>query len=200
MNASPPDKRDEFLLHMYDAFWNNITRAENTAWTMIAVYGALIAGVGLAQTLLTPVGAAFVLIVFGDLASSFSASANLWFRRNLTMIGRLESQFLNQSDYGFLLPPKYKEPREFWTIENWTVLIFAYPLVSTVLSLTLLFPPIQNAQSTTAVASISASGVGLVLAAIVLGLAFTVYYARVQSRNYAKFLKETSSPNPGENS
>ncbi len=120
MNASPVDKRDEFLLHMYDAFWNNITRAENNAWTMIAVYGALIAGVGLAQTLLTPVGASFVLIVFGYLASSFSASANLWFRRNLTMIGRLESQFLNPSDYGFLLPSRYKDPRRFWTIENWT--------------------------------------------------------------------------------
>ncbi len=177
---------------MYDAFWNNITRAENNAWTMIAVYGALIAGVGLAQTLLTPVGASFVLIVFGYLASSFSASANLWFRRNLTMIGRLESQFLNPSDYGFLLPSRYKEPRRFWTIENWTVLIVAYPLVSTILSLVLLFPPIE----TKTVAPVSADGLALIFATIVIGLFFTAYFASVQSCNYSRFLEETSGPNP----
>ncbi|SRR6266566_1367828 len=192
MNPSAADKRDEFLLHMYDAFWNNITRAENTAWTIIAVYGALIAGVGLAQTLLTPVGASFVLIIFGDLASCFSASANLWFRRNLTMIGRLESQFLNQNDYGFLLPSDYKNPRKFWTIENWTVLIIAYPLVSTILSLILLFPPVQILVA----APVSATGLILIFGTIVGGLVFTVYFASVQSCNYTRFLEKTDGPNP----
>ncbi len=186
-------KRDEFLLHMYDAFWDNITRAENTTWTIIVVYGALIAGVGLAQTLLTPVGASFVLIVFGYLASCFSASSNLWFRRNLTMIGRLESQFLNRNDYGFLLPPGYKKPRKFWTLEYWTVLFFAYPFVSIVLSMILLFPPIQTPVP---VAPISYTGLVLIFTTVAAGLGFTAYFASVQRCNYARFLQDTNGPDP----
>jgi hypothetical protein len=182
---------------MYDAFWNNISRAENTTWTIIAVYGALIAGVGLAQTLLTPVGASFVLLVFGYLASCFSASSNLWFRRNLTMIGRLESQFLNQNDYGFLLPPGYKKPRKLWTLEYWTLLFVSYPLVSTILSLILLFPPLQTP---VAVLPVSVTGLALIFATIVGGLAFTAYFASVQSCNYTRFLQDTNGPDPRLNS
>ena len=77
MTVPHPDKREEFLLHMYDAFWDNVSRAENSSWTMLAVYGALIAGVGLAQSIITPTGVAFILVVFGYVGSCLSASANL---------------------------------------------------------------------------------------------------------------------------
>src|SRR5205809_4272825 len=123
---------------MYDAFWNNISRAENLTWTMIAVYGALIAGVGLAEQTITSIGAAFVLIVFGYVGSCLSASSNLWYRRNLTLVGRLETLFLDEKDYNFLLPSTYKKPRRFWTADYWTLLMFTYPIVSIGLSVGML--------------------------------------------------------------
>ena len=51
------EKRDRFLLHGYDAFWNNVSRSEDTAWKMIAAYSALIAGVALARDVITTTGA-----------------------------------------------------------------------------------------------------------------------------------------------
>ena len=187
MASKALDRRDEFLLHMYDAFWNNISRAETAAWTMIAVYGALIAGVGLAQPLLTSTGAAFVLIVFGYLGSCLSASANLWFRRNLTLIGRLEARFLKASDYGSLIPHAYKKHRRFWTAEYWAFLIFSYPLVSICASFILL----TSSDAGRVVSQIGISGGTLILWTMIAGFIVTVIYVTVQDCNYRSFLEQT---------
>jgi len=188
MTSSTLDKRDEFLLHMYDAFWNNVSRAENSAWTMVAVYGALIAGVGLARSVITSTGAAFVLIVFGYVGSCLSASANLWFRRNLTLIGRIETNFLRESDYGSLIPSQYKKSRRFWTIEYWTLLMVAYPFVSISLSLILLSP---NASNETA-GLIGLQPNDLIYLTALTGLGFTLLYVAIQHRHYISFLKRTA--------
>ena len=178
--------RDEFLIHMDDAFWNNISRAENLTWTMIAVYGALIAGVGLAEQTITAIGAAFVLIVFGYVGSCLSASSNLWYRRNLTLIGRIETQFLNENDYGFLLPPSYKKPRRFWTADYWTLLMFTYPSVSVGLSAAML---VADAPKDPMIVTINA--VFSIITVAVLGFGVTASYVSIQNHNYAKFLAES---------
>ncbi len=183
------DRRDEFLLHMYDAFWNNVSRAENAAWTMIAVYGALIAGIGLAQPLLTSIGAAFLLIVFGYIGSCLSANANLWFRRNLTLIGRLETNFLIASDYGSLIPHAYRKNRRFWTAEYWTFLILAYPLVSICVSFILL----TSTDAWRVVNLVRIRGSELISLTVIAGFIVTVIYVAVQDYNYRSFLKETNA-------
>ena len=172
---------------MYDAFWSNVSRAENAAWTIVAVYGALIAGVGLAQSILTIAGAAFVLIVFGYIGSCLSVSANLWFRRNLTLIGRIETNFLRESDYGSLIPRNYQKPRKFWTIEYWTLLIFALPIISILIGLILVTP--REAQKPIGLFGLPVGA--FIWSTILAGFALTVTYSYIQSCNYSSFLEAT---------
>jgi hypothetical protein len=176
---------------MYDAFWNNVSRAENAAWTMIAVYGALIAGIGLAQPLVTTVGAAFFLIVFGYIGSCLAASANTWYRRNLTLIGRVETKFLKAADYGSLIPLAFAKHRRFWTAEYWAFLIFAYPVISVCASLILLAS--TNTQNVLSIAGIHIRGGDLIWLTILTGLIVTAIYVAAQDHSYHTFLEETTA-------
>jgi len=174
---------------MYDAFWDNVSRAENSSWTMLAVYGALIAGVGLAQSIITPTGVAFILVVFGYVGSCLSASANLWFRRNLTLIGRIETNFLAESDYGSLIPHQFKKSRRFWTIEYRTLLVVVYPIVSVSLSSILLSPD----QAQKSVGIFGLQGGNIITLTVIGGFFLTLAYVLFQDRSYHKFLQETTS-------
>lgn len=182
-------KREDFLLHMYDAFWDNVSRAENGAWSLVAVYSALIAGVGLAEPVITSVGAAFILIVFGYIGSCLSASTNIWFRRNLTLIGRIERNFLNATDYGSLLPVGYQKSRRLWTMEHWTVLVVAYPGVSLIVSLILL----SSTDLQKVVPLIGLPVNVLMWLTVLLGFTFTLVYVIIQDCNYRSFLRQTST-------
>lgn len=183
------DRRDEFLFHMYDAFWSNISRAEDATWKMIAAYSALIAGVTIARPLITTAGAVFLLVALGYIGSCLATNSNLWFRRNLTLIGRLESNFLLESDYGRLIPQTWKENRKFWSVEYWTLLFFAYPVVSITASLILL--PADEARGVTGLLGISSTDI--FIWTVLIGAVCTTTYALAQWKSYKDFLKKTTT-------
>jgi len=101
----------------------------------------------------------------------------LWFRRNLTLIGRLETNFLKESDYGRLIPRQYKESRRFWTVEYWTLLAITYPLVSVVVSFVLL------TEAERVVGVIGLRSILLIWMTVLLGFATTLTYIWIQARN-----------------
>src|SRR5574341_1532559 len=43
-NLRPKDDKDrgEFLLHLYDALWENMRSKENRLWTFLSIYGAAV--------------------------------------------------------------------------------------------------------------------------------------------------------------
>jgi hypothetical protein len=130
------DRRDEFLLKMYEAFWNNITRAEDAAWKLLATYTALFAGLALAFTVVGPLGFAVLVTLFSFLAIALSLNANLWFVRNIGLIANLEKEFLNKQDYGVLIPePWGKDKVPFFSLkrfEAWWVFVPVYLAVAVV--------------------------------------------------------------------
>jgi len=121
---------------MYDAYWNNITRAEEAAWKILATYSALFAGLALAYSVVKPIGFAILVILFSFLAIAISLNANLWFVRNIGLIANVEKEFLDKSDYGVLIPARWgkeKVPFFSWKVfEAWWVLIAAYFAVAVV--------------------------------------------------------------------
>jgi hypothetical protein len=127
--AMTVDRRDQFKLAMYEAYWSNVTRAEDAAWKMIAAYTALIAGLSLALSTIGTAAFVSVLIIFSFMAIAISLNANLWFVRNVGLISNLEMDFLDESDYGVLIPKGYRRKLPFVstrTFEVWWVMILAF--------------------------------------------------------------------------
>jgi len=186
------DKRDEFLLHMYDSFWNNVSRAEEAVWKMVAAYSALIAGTAIARPLITTTGAAMLIMFFGCVASCLAANSNLWYRRNLTMIGRLEGNFLRDSDYGRLIPKAWKSHRRFWTSEYWSVLCLAYLVVSLITSLLIMSVSMTPDEAQKIVSLSSLRAFDIFVSITIITIALTVIYIFMQWKNYRWFLQKTS--------
>jgi hypothetical protein len=140
------DERKKFLLEFYQACWNNVTRAEESAWKMFAAYTAIFAGLAFASETIGIAGFLSLLSIFSFLAIALSLNANLWFVRNIGLISNLEKEFLDESDYGVLLPKSYKEKIPFFSFrvfEAWWVLIAAYFSISLTV-LIFLFPQISD--------------------------------------------------------
>ncbi len=104
------DRKDEFLLHLYDKLWENISSRENRFWTFLAVYGAavgLLLGTNLPANL-KPYAMVLVLALT-VWAILIVNAADSWQRRNLLMIARVEQKFDGASDG--ILPRIYKLDR-----------------------------------------------------------------------------------------
>jgi hypothetical protein len=93
------DKRDQFLIAMYNQLMNDINRHIVVVWQSIATLIAAIATFSLVKdnVLSNSVAASIVLIAcVWLLAHVYDAS--YWYNRNLVMVANIERQFLYKSD------------------------------------------------------------------------------------------------------
>ena len=126
---STEENRIKFLLQMHETYWNNISRAEDACWKMIAAYTALIAGLSFSIPVIEYFGFLAVFIPFSFLSIAISLNANLWFVRNIGLISNLEKEFLKDEDYDYLIPKRWAEKLPFINDEPWCVFTFVYFLV-----------------------------------------------------------------------
>jgi len=133
---STDEERIKFLLQMHTSYWNNISRAEDACWKMMAAYTALIAGLSFSIPTIGYVGFLAIFIPFSFMSVNISLNANLWFLRNIGLISNLEKEFLRDKDYDYLIPKSWGEKYPFLNTEPWwifTVVYFSVCLVVTVL-------------------------------------------------------------------
>ena len=126
---SEGEKRIKFLLQMHKAYWNNISRAEDACWKMIAAYTALIAGLSFSVPVIGYFGFLVVFIPFSFLSVTISLNANLWFLRNIGLISNLEKEFLKDEDYDCLIPKRWGEKYPFFNSEPWWIFTIVYLVV-----------------------------------------------------------------------
>jgi hypothetical protein len=130
----PGSRRDNFLLRMYGEYWDNISRAEDNAWKIFASYTALFAGLALIHPIIGDFGFLLLILIFSSVAIAIALRANLWYVRNLGLISNLEQEFLEERDYGIIVPhPFLKKPRfindEIWWIHIITYLLITFSLI-----------------------------------------------------------------------
>ena len=172
--------RKKFLLEFYQVCWNNITRAEESAWKMFAAYTAVFAGLAFASEIIGIAGFLSVFSIFSFLAIALSLNANLWFVRNIGLISNLEKEFLHESDYGVLVPESYKGKIPFFSLrvfEAWWVLIVAYFGISLTV-LIVLFAQISDCSQKI-----------LVVAIYLVSLFLTILYGIFLNLRHKKFVK-----------
>ena len=127
-------RRDDFLLAMYRAAWDNVTQAEDTLWKVMAAYTAVFAALAFASSTVGLGAVLLLVVVFGLFGAAVSQNANLWFIRNMGMISNIERQFLFDDDYGRIIPERWKRGkvpfvnREIWWIM--TVLFFSISAIA----------------------------------------------------------------------
>jgi hypothetical protein len=139
------DKRDSFLLEMYQASWDNVSRNEDAIWKVFAAYAALFAGLAIASKEIDLFTFLLFVIVFGLFGAIFSQHANLWFLRNMGMISNLEKEFLVNGDYGVLVPAEYKDKLRYWNLELWSIMTILFLSID-VLSIAFLSPKMTCGQ------------------------------------------------------
>lgn len=90
------ENQTEFLLHLYDALWENMRAKENRLWTFLSLYGAAVGLVFAGGQASQSKGAdLFVLIIVMALtvwAVLIVLNANWWYYRNQLMVTRIESR------------------------------------------------------------------------------------------------------------
>jgi len=130
-----PSRREDFLLEMYRARWDDIARAEDSMWKFIAFYSAILASSTIAfeKGLIIRSGAITLLLLFGFLAILVALNRNLWFVRNLGLVSNLEKEFLNIADYGVLIPHYFKEKERFHNWEIYWLQIAVYFIVNLII-------------------------------------------------------------------
>ncbi len=93
------NRRDEFLLRMYDQMFNNIDRHILVVWQSVSVLIGAFALFALSEKNIIPIDIACTLIVMIAtwlIAHVFDASH--WYNRNLNIIANIEREFLNKED------------------------------------------------------------------------------------------------------
>jgi len=110
------DKREQFLLHMYNQLWNSITRVEQGLWQFISLYAAIL-GLHWALGKSQPALAAYLTIVASCWGINIAINAGKWFERNRMMVINIERQFMCKDDIKKIMPLSYhkKEPRKLFT-------------------------------------------------------------------------------------
>lgn len=99
MSESENDRRQEFLINMYNQTWNNINRHINVIWQPV---GLLIAALGLLSLgekniINFDVATALIILFCGWFIAHVYDSSH-WFNRNLIIITNIEKQFLKDQD------------------------------------------------------------------------------------------------------
>ncbi|SHJ87207.1 hypothetical protein SAMN04487911_1484 [Arenibacter nanhaiticus] len=93
------DRRDEFLLKMYEQMFNDIDRHHKIVWQVIGVLVGSFAFIALAEKGFIPIDIAVAVIVLLALwVIAHVYDSNYWYNRNLVIISNIERQFLQSSD------------------------------------------------------------------------------------------------------
>jgi len=176
------DKRDQFLLNLYNQLWNSITRVEEGLWQFVGIYAGIL-GVHWALGKQQPALAAWLTTLASFWGINIAVNAGKWFERNRMMIIGIEKQFLNDDDLGRIIPASYHErrPRKFFTIlDRVHIIVFA---ASIVLSLWIYW------------GELSKGIINITLSALLLlgGIIGTLYHWWIAYDELEKFVKETQN-------
>jgi hypothetical protein len=124
--------RQEFLLKMYETTWHNIARTDEALWRFFIAYvTVVVAALFLSDKYINDIYYGLIIAVFiTAVATCYSFNVNLWFLRNVLIIGNLEASFLDANDYGKIIPANWKPPYlgKFINLKEFpTILGFIYP-------------------------------------------------------------------------
>ena len=116
---------NEFLLHLYDKLWENITYKENRLWTFLTVYGAsigIILGTGATESIGLQAGWLILLLTYW--AIELIMDADWWSVRNRLIIGRIEERAPDATKG--VIPSFYRSPGYYGeSIHNASLFVFA---------------------------------------------------------------------------
>jgi hypothetical protein len=97
LKPPPADENKEFLLHLYDALWENMRSKESRLWTFLSLYGA---AVGLVfaggQVSQTPGADLFAIVIVMGLttwAVLIILNSIWWSARNQLMVSQIEKRY-----------------------------------------------------------------------------------------------------------
>ena len=173
------NKRDEFLLHLYDQLWNSVTRVEQGLWQFIGIYAGII-GIHWAIGQQQPALAACLIVLASFWGINIAINAGKWFERNRMMVINIEKQFLSSDDLGMIIPTRYhkRSPRRFFTLlDRLHMLIFSAVIV---LSVLVYWDKLQKTIWTLALSIL-----------LIAGIAGTLYHWYVAWREVKSFAGET---------
>jgi hypothetical protein len=98
-NIQSTDRRDNFLLAMYNQMWGNINRHILVIWQSVGALLGAFALLALIEKNVFPVDlACSLLVVICAWVGAHVIDANYWFARNLLIITNIERQFLSPQD------------------------------------------------------------------------------------------------------
>lgn len=106
------NKRDTFLLQMYQQMWNNINRHILVAWQSVGILGGAFAVSALVEKQVLSLNwAATILVLVAAWQCAHSIDASNWYNRNLAIISNIENQFLDSTD-SVLIHPFFAKKRQ----------------------------------------------------------------------------------------
>lgn len=123
------DNREEFLLNLYRIAWNNVNTHRDSLWKVLVPYLGFYVVLGDAYDVLGKMGVLLILMGMNTFVIAISINFNLWFVRNLGIATNIETYFLENSDYGKLIPEKYKEKIPFMMLEIWMFVVYCVSFV-----------------------------------------------------------------------
>ncbi|MFW6118921.1 MAG: hypothetical protein ACOC7S_01145 [Planctomycetota bacterium] len=109
------DRRAHFVIEMYRMYWTNKRRSMEGLWKVlgpVTIVGTIVAGAHL-EYLPASLGFSLAFIVL-FWALNVTIDLNAWHRRNLFLLVKAERKFLADTDYGDLLPARYRKPPVNW--------------------------------------------------------------------------------------
>jgi hypothetical protein len=93
------DRRDEFLVVMYEKMWDNINRHLTVVWEAATIIAGAVALFALTENGVLSLDIASTLIVaIAGWAVLHAYDANGWYNRNLAIIANIERMFLKADD------------------------------------------------------------------------------------------------------
>ena len=117
-------------MKMYESYWNNINRAEDSLWKIFAAYTALFAGLGLAIDFIGNFGFLFIMTIFSFAGMISALVSNSWFTRNMGLIANIEKELLAESDFDNIMPKVWTTGKvSFLNRENWWIIIALFGAV-----------------------------------------------------------------------
>ena len=100
VTAMKPDTSNgdnEYLLHLYDALWENMRSKENRLWTFLSLYGAAVglvfAGGQVSQIPGADLFAIIIVMGLSTWAVLIILNTNWWYYRNQLMVSRIEVKY-----------------------------------------------------------------------------------------------------------
>lgn len=129
---TPKRDKSDFLIAWYDILWRNIDRSMTGMWQILAPITVVGTGLWAVSEGHLPIwlgGSGILLIIFW--AINLTIDLNSWHRRNLYLLTSVERRFLDDEDYGKLIPGKYRTPKRHWLLTFYWVhgLTFAALLI-----------------------------------------------------------------------